>query len=587
MKLFRWKYVVPRLILLLAVAAALRFGLDPTIRWAIVASGESAIGAKVELAEVKTSLRNGEVVFSNLAIANPSSPLRNLLQTEEAKLQIDINALLHKRFVVNDGTVKGIEFDTDRTTSGKLAETPDDANEGPSVFDPWLNSAGQFGEQWLDQLNGRLGQGLVDQLESPKVAKELEQRWPQQYKEIRAQIDSLREQSKSLEKQFREVRKNPLRNLQGLGQLQQQLATADAQLRSLQQQLTALPQQIEADRQAVLLARQRDEAFIRSQLQFTKIDGDSITQMLLGDATSQGLTAALDWIGWARRQIPSKRNTLPASRGRGTTVIFGQAKPQFWIKRLQLEGQAQTGGQPIHLVGSLTNATSAPQLVAEPTKLSLRSDEGRMLAIDLTLDRRGETAIDHLQIACPQITLPGRTIGNAEKLAIQIAPSSATFHLDLTVTGNQLAGQIVFKQTEAQLSATSDSQKNKRLIATLGQALDQIKQVEANVTLAGTLQKPGISLQSDLGNQLAAGINNSVKQLLEKQSQALLASTRKKVDAQLERLAQARQQAQQELLAKLGKHQELLGQLAALGQGGSPISIPQLGKTFRFGTQRK
>ena len=39
--MIRWKYVVPRLSILLAVVAALTWGLDPLIRWALVAGGRA------------------------------------------------------------------------------------------------------------------------------------------------------------------------------------------------------------------------------------------------------------------------------------------------------------------------------------------------------------------------------------------------------------------------------------------------------------------------------------------------------------------------------------------------------------------
>ncbi len=39
--LVRWKYVLPRLVILLIIGLAIRFGLDPALKWAIVTGGES------------------------------------------------------------------------------------------------------------------------------------------------------------------------------------------------------------------------------------------------------------------------------------------------------------------------------------------------------------------------------------------------------------------------------------------------------------------------------------------------------------------------------------------------------------------
>jgi hypothetical protein len=72
--IFRWQYVVPRLAVVAVVVLTVRFCLDPAIRWAIVFSGESAIGAKVDVADVNTSLRGGELTITGLAAANPGKP---------------------------------------------------------------------------------------------------------------------------------------------------------------------------------------------------------------------------------------------------------------------------------------------------------------------------------------------------------------------------------------------------------------------------------------------------------------------------------------------------------------------------------
>ena len=105
MNFIRWKYLVPRLILLLACVASVRFGLDPLLHTLIVTSGESATGAKVELASVETSLWNGQVQLRDLQIANPQSPMSNLLDAEHTELQLDMNALFHKRVVIKNGEI--------------------------------------------------------------------------------------------------------------------------------------------------------------------------------------------------------------------------------------------------------------------------------------------------------------------------------------------------------------------------------------------------------------------------------------------------------------------------------------------------
>ena len=119
--IFRWQYVVPRLAVIAVVVLAVRFGLDPAIRWAIIFAGESAIGAKVEVADVTTSLRGGEVTITGIAAANPGKPMRNLLESSQVRLHVDGTQLLRKRVVVHDGRIEGLKFDSERTVSGALS----------------------------------------------------------------------------------------------------------------------------------------------------------------------------------------------------------------------------------------------------------------------------------------------------------------------------------------------------------------------------------------------------------------------------------------------------------------------------------
>src|SRR5262245_33383082 len=87
--LFRWKYVLPRAMVLAALFAAFRFGLDPLLKYALVAGGEAALGAKVEVADLSTSLLDGQIVVDGLAAANPQKPMRNLVDADHMHLNVD------------------------------------------------------------------------------------------------------------------------------------------------------------------------------------------------------------------------------------------------------------------------------------------------------------------------------------------------------------------------------------------------------------------------------------------------------------------------------------------------------------------
>ena len=89
------------------------------------------------------------------SVANPQSPLRNLVEADHCDLEVEPDALLHKQTVVRYGTVTGLRFGTPATTSGAL----------PGVESPPPNPRSTAGStkprpkpahDWLDRLNKKL-----------------------------------------------------------------------------------------------------------------------------------------------------------------------------------------------------------------------------------------------------------------------------------------------------------------------------------------------------------------------------------------------------------------------------------------------
>lgn len=133
--MIRWSYVLPRLAVLAAGALFVAFGLDPLIRWGLFWGGQKMLGAKVEIAAVRTSLPRGRIRLQGLQVANPKAPLKNLFQAEQLLLDFDANALLRRRLVVDQAYVSGLKIDGERTESGELPAGTLGRPEAASPFD--------------------------------------------------------------------------------------------------------------------------------------------------------------------------------------------------------------------------------------------------------------------------------------------------------------------------------------------------------------------------------------------------------------------------------------------------------------------
>jgi uncharacterized protein (TIGR03545 family) len=491
---------------------------------------------------------------------------------------LDLNALLQKRVVVRNGEIAGLSFDTDRSESGEI-EIVIDENAEPSALDPLIEKASAWASDWLDEAGDRLDSDFADQLQTPQVAAAIEDRWKNQAAVLRTRAEDMKARGKQLEAEFREVKRNPLRSLEKVPALQAQLRTVQQELVSLQKEIKSLPSEVKADRSALTDARKADEAFVKQQLKFGRLDGDNLTQALLGKPVAENTQAALDWIAWARKRLPTNSTKqIARQRSRGTAVNFGAVVPKFHIERLGLALTAHVGDEPMKFIGSLTNVCDQPRLMAEPARLELVATGSMPVTLEVTSDRRGDVPHEELLLVCPVIPLGGQTFGNQEKLAVTLAPGSANVRVELSLTGDELTGHITFAQPDFQMSPLAAPGTNETLVAALAESLGTINNLGADVRLAGTLQKPEIKIESAIGQQLADGISSAVINLAAKKSDAMLAKVSGHVDEQLAKLEAKKSDLEQELMAKLGENQKLFESLAAIGgTNGQAISVPQLG----------
>jgi uncharacterized protein (TIGR03545 family) len=580
---FRWQYWAPRIVVVTAVVLTVKYGLDPFLRWAMITAGEAAIGAKVEVAEVTTSLRGGEITITGIAAANPRKPMRNLLEAEQLRLEVDAAQLLRNRVVVRDGLIGGLQFDSERTTSGAL-EAAAEVDAGPSALDPIISAAQGKALAWFDDLSGRVEQDLMASLATPKVIDELEKRWPAQYEALKARAEGLRVKSKEIEATFREVKKNPLRNLPQLEQLQQELAKTQAELKSTLAEIKGLPEQAKADRKTIDAARKQDEQFFREHLKLANIDAGELNQYLLGETAGGYLSQTTYWIDQAQKFIPKKK-MAPPSRSRGTNVLFAARKqPKFLVERVKLAGEARVSGQPLTFAGELVDAASEPELHDRPLRMTLVGAGAIAGNVVVELDRRGDVPHDSLTIDVPKLLLADRTLGKADKLAVKVTPGEASIKADIHIDGDQLTGVIEIHQSST-LAADTPMLRDDRLAAVLQESLSGVDKLAATMHLSGTLKKPDLKIESNLGPQLAAGVNGAVRKYLTERKDRLVAKVQGQVDEQVAKLKTRRKEAQQELLAKLGDDQKLMTQLASL-MGGTPsldsMAIPQIGKAISF-----
>jgi len=583
-RFFRWGYIVPRLILLLLLLGLSEYGVAWLVKHSLRAGGESAVGARVDIGQVKASLLKTSVELRNLQVANPESPMTNLVEADALLLDFDSDSLLRKQAVVTHGAVRGLRFGASRVASGELDEPlgePEDES-----MPAWLSeAASDKAKAWLSDLGERFTSDLEDQFQSVRVAQQMRDKWPGKYEELAAAAGLVKSEAKTLKEQVAQARKNPLRNAQFLQSVPQRVVALENQLKQLTSQLKALPSLIEADRQAVKAARTHDEKLVRETLRVEAIDSASLTAYLLGEEISGPMGELIGWLRWARKMAPTKVEKPDAERHRGVDVLFAglRPRPELLIRQLDLSGTARINGRPVELAGTLSDFTTEPEIHGQPVRLNLTTTGAMPIKLKATIDRTGPSARDELLADCQGIVIPKLRLGGGKWFGLSVEKSRASLSVSLLLDGEKLSGDVQLIQQ--QVRVTPDVQQKRASAAAtvlheaLAAKLNRLPSIATRIDLSGTLDKPQWQVWSNLGPAVAQAVESAVEQTVEGQTERLLAASQAEVDAQLAKLDGELADAAARLQPLLDGPAGTLKQVVSELSGGS--SFQQLGSRLK------
>jgi len=540
-KVFRPPGLVVFMLFIVAVAVAWWLYADTLVQRGVEATGESIVGARVEVESVDLRPTDGGVRLTGLRVANPDAPMSNLLEAEEITVDLMLEPLLEKKVVVQNLVVTGVRFNTPRETSGALENPDPEAGRLWREVNAWADQI-ELPQLSLESLTGavRTEAISVDSLRTVRYAREMIARadsmrgdWEARLTGLdpRPRIDSVRSVLQRLES----FRVTPLNALQIPGLVRDGRASL-TNVVSLQSDVAALDDAVREGIGALQVApevfaelRAQDIAYARSLLDIPSLEAPSISPALFGGTALVWLKPVLFWARTAERFLPpglDPRNRPGPQRARaqGTTVEFpGRATyPKFLLQQgeigLQIGGAGIAAGA---YTARLSNLTSAPALLGQPMEIALGREQGaqgpRGLSLSAVLDHTTETVRDSVAVGLDGVRLPEIDLSAfGGRLDLGLGESS----FSLRRIGDQLAAQLRWVSTD--LGWTRNAGDAPTAAPRIGTAewardlvwrtLTGVERVELEMGLVGSIDDPSISIASNLGEALAASLRRELGQ---------------------------------------------------------------------------
>lgn len=533
----RWTYLITRLLIVASVWGFVAFGMDPLLRFSAVQSLQAVTGAKADVGSLQTQFFPPRFLVENVALASAGRPGKNLLEFEKLQISLEPSSLSRRRFVVENGHLQGLKFDTRRSDDGQLEPSDEPVSDEPSWMSEKLD---ELGTEWLANLTEQVKSQLdPNQLETYRAGNQMYEKWDLRFEDLVIRAKQLEPRVKRLKDQFEKAKQGDT-----LQQIEQYLLVAEkaeqvvVDVQGFRDELTGIVPEVRDDFQQLNAARLRDQDRVKHQLSLLKPDARRITQALLGKTMYRQIQQVLTWVEFARDYQSDLKQQVqpPRSAGRDFEFVMRNPAPDFLLKNLALSGEMSVNEELVPFSATLSNVTEDPQLLGRPCMMQLQATGSRPLRLHLTYDATGTQPFAHMVASFRDTNPIPLAAGKAGQAGFHGMLRDVSWRSTLTVMANEIKGNVDLDSKISGLNFDAKDDVRPEIVEAANEAMASVRMLNASVDLAGTLRDPKIDLRSDVGEQVAAGVQQAFTTQLDKAKLRLITEVNSYAGDQIEKL---------------------------------------------------
>ncbi len=311
------------------------------------------------LRQAWASLLRGEVRIDGLQIARSASSDRNLFECDSATLALNLNALAHRRIVVDKGEIHGIRLDT-------LRHFETDTSDSVTLAVPDLSPLAQQGQNitrsWARLASRALERRVEEEFQSLREVREIAARWPAHYQDLQQQVRQCHQAALQLYESIVATRSGGTlgESVEQLNERAEEVLRLRQRVAHLQQQLSQLVQQTERDRTSIMSAFANDTARLRQAAALTDLQDQPLSSYLLDDEIRHWSTQLQEWLQLVRWLNQSPDANQLGQRGRLVEFVGSSPQADMLIRSAAIDGGLLLAGHQVHFQGMLQNWAVVP-----------------------------------------------------------------------------------------------------------------------------------------------------------------------------------------------------------------------------------
>ncbi|MDR1941360.1 MAG: TIGR03545 family protein [Endomicrobium sp.] len=547
MKIFRTAFLIPLLIILTLIFVFIIFYLDVYLKKVFISAGESVFGAKVEIANVKTSFKNFTVNVNVLKIGDKDEEFKNLVDIDNINFKVRFIPLLSKKVIIDNMSVEGIKWATARKTSAKLPpkKQKKEKDDGKPSFAQKAMS--QLKEQSVKEFNSFPSvaefnkiqaqikdfspQSVIDMTGIQSVSKvqnyyvELTGKYDSYAKSINDHdVKKLVEEVSALADKISKISVKTPADIKILAKTLSEIKDEKKRLEETYGELKNIKDSLLKDAKGSKNAFKDinsvisgDVDNISSKLSIPSLDFKNVSRMLFGGLWVSRADKVFHYLNIIRKYMPEKSKEEKKSlqekeriKGRDISYPLKSVLPSILIVNVSISGTSGGEGKtgvPVSFKGRAGNISTDQNYMGKPAAFDIEgSDPLQTMKVSGSFDRLTDTAKDTISFEIDGI--------NAKRLGIpqtDYTPSfdnaKASFSADFSLAGSDFISNVGIKITSVTYNAENknfddiDKKISKHLVS-LWEGINSVN-VKAGISIT---QNSGesFSFSSDIDKLLSA-----------------------------------------------------------------------------------
>ncbi len=539
MKMIRWSGLIAFVVIVGLIAIFTLFFLDGILKGIIEDQASLAVGAKVEMGDLRLKILGLRVDIQKLQVTNPEEPMRNAIEIGSLAFDLRAAPLLRKKIVIERMKVLDLAWNTTRQTSGalpprlqkKLASRKKVADAGAQAekrieecilpnFSILTDLKKRSPEEFLKGVDLRSAAFLGDYSKKVSAAKET---WEKRLKELptREEIEKEIKSFQTLKDQRPKDLTQLPAYLENVNALQKKINDTQKTLTAAQQEFQMEINRLKASLQEVEKLKDMDVKAVMAKLGVQIPSAIDLICVLLGKEVAHkvnwalGMYRKLSQYTSKGKPKEEKEKPKPVPRMKGMDVRFPitRGSPDFLLELAEFSARPDVKKGPgvfafEKLAGELRGLTSHPALYGKPTLFKLNGSMVGNLAKDFAmtgqLDHRSAVAEDRIDLSVKELRMERAGTKDPHESPLRLASALLNVNGSLRAKGERLDGRVLLDVLNPKVAVESSA-------AILADLLKNLGSFDLSLTIGGTLDQPSLGLSSSATKTLSAGLENLVQ----------------------------------------------------------------------------